>query len=82
MKIFLKKKKDIVKQLISLLKVSKRIRIDIIQEILKVSKESLIELLIRWGDKFGCEIDGDYFNINKEYLDTFLEYLDINGIEI
>ena len=78
---FPQKKKDIVKQLISLLKVSKRIRIDIIQEVLKVSKETLIELLIRWGDKFGCEIDGDYFNINKENLDTFLEYLDVNGIE-
>ena len=76
------KKKDSVKQLISLLKVSKRIRIDMIQEILKISKETLIELLIKWGDKFNCEIDGDYIIINKEYLDELLEYLNLNGIGI
>ena len=76
------KKKDSVKQLISLLKVSKRIRIDMIQEILKISKETLIELLIKWGEKFNFEIDGDYINVNREYLDELLEYLNLNGIGI
>ncbi|MBY9010241.1 MAG: tetratricopeptide repeat protein [Candidatus Lokiarchaeota archaeon] len=76
------KKKDAVKQLISLLKVSKRIRIDMIQEILEISKETLIELLIKWGEKFNFEIDGDYINVNREYLDELLEYLNLNGIGI
>jgi tetratricopeptide (TPR) repeat protein len=74
--------KHAVKQLMSLLKISKRIRIDMIQEILKVSKETLIELLIKWGNKFKCEIDGDYIIINGKYLDDFLEYLNLNGLGI
>ena len=77
-----RKEKGAVKQLISLLKVSKRIRIDMIQEILKISKETLIELLIKWGDKFNCEIDGDYIIINRVYLDELLEYLNLYGIGI
>ena len=53
-----------------------------IQEILEISKETLIELLIKWGEKFNFEIDGDYINVNREYLDELLEYLNLNGIGI
>ena len=76
------KRKNAIKKLISLLKVSKRLRIDIIQEILKLSKENTIELLIKWGEKFNCEIDGDFIIINRKYLDELLEYLDLNGMGI
>jgi tetratricopeptide (TPR) repeat protein len=69
---------DSIENLISLLKISKRIRLDMIQEILNVSKESFLQIIIKWGKKKYCEIDGDYLNINKETLAQFIEDLSHN----
>jgi len=52
--------KDNIEKLISLLNMSKRVRFDMIQEILKVNKETLLQIIIDWGKKKYCEIDGDY----------------------
>jgi tetratricopeptide (TPR) repeat protein len=75
-------KNDSIDFLISILKISKRIRLDMIQEILKVNKESLLNSIIKWGDKNYCEIDGDYLIINKETRAQFIEDLcqDTTGI--
>ena len=74
--------KDIVENLKSLLSMSKRVRFDMIQEILKVNKETLLQIIINWGKKNYCEIDGDYLNINKESLTQFIEELNQNGLGI
>ena len=74
--------KDNIEKLISLLSMSKRVRFDMIQEILKVNKETLLQIIINWGKKNYCEIDGDYLNINKESLTQFFEDLNQDGLGI
>ena len=74
--------KDNIDKLKSLLSMSKRVRFDMIQEILKVNKETLLQIIINWGKKNYCEIDGDYLNINKESLTQFLEELSQSGLGI
>jgi len=74
--------KDIVEKLISLLSMSKRVRFDMLQEILKVNKEKLLQIIINWGKKNYCEIDGDYLNINKESLTQFFKELNQDGLGI
>ena len=74
--------KDTIEKLKSLLSMSKRVRFDMIQEILNVNKETLMSIIINWGKKNYCEIDGDYLIINKESLTQFLEDLTQDGIGI
>ncbi len=74
--------KDIVEKLKSLLSMSKRVRFDMLQEILKVNKRTLLQIIINWGKKNYCEIDGDYLNINKESLTQFFEELNHDGLGI
>jgi tetratricopeptide (TPR) repeat protein len=74
--------KDIVEKLKSLLNMSKRVRFDMLQEILKVNKETLLQIIINWGKKNYCEIDGDYLNINKDSLIQFFEELNQDGLGI
>jgi superkiller protein 3 len=71
-----------VEKIKSLLRMSKRVRFDMIQGILNVSKESLLHIIMNWGEKKYCEIDGDYLIINKESLDQFIEDLNQNGLGI
>ena len=78
----LKKNRDIsnqrrnIERLKSLLEVSKRIRIEMIQTLMNIEKEKLFDLLIDWGKKYQFEIDGDFLNINKETLPDLLKTLD------
>jgi len=65
-----------LEQLKSLFKISKRVKIDLIQEILKISKSELINLMISWGAKYQFILDGEYLEINKEQLALFLDNLD------
>jgi len=73
---------DKVEKLKSLLRMSKRVRFDMLQEILKVNKETLLQIIINWGKKNYCEIDGDYLNINKKSLTQFFEELNQDGLGI
>ena len=68
--------KQNLSQLISLLKMSNRIRIDMIQNILDIDKKKLYELLIELGEKFHVKIDGDFLTLNKETLAELLKYLE------
>ena len=78
----LKKSSDIsnqrrnIERLKSLLEVSKRIRIEMIQMLMNIEMEKLFDLLIDWGKKYQFEIDGDFLNINKETLPDLLKTLD------
>jgi len=60
----------------SLLEISKRIRIDMIQSLLDIDKEKLYKVLIKCGKEFQCEIDGDFLIINKAKLPELIEFLD------
>ena len=65
-----------LEQLKSLFKIAKRVNIDLIQEILKIPKSELIKIMISWGEKYQFVLDGDYLEVNKEYLSLFLDNLD------
>ena len=69
------KLKSDIEQLRSLLKVSKRIRIQMIQELLNIGSDKL-DVIINWCNKYKFEIDGDFLEINKETLPELLESLD------
>lgn len=71
-----------VEKIKALLKMSKRVRLDMIQEILDVSKDAFLNIIIKWGEKNYCEIDGDYLIINKESLDRLIEDLNQNQLGI
>ena len=71
-----KNQQENINTLKSLLEVSKKIRIDMIQSLLKVDKEKLYKVLIEWGKKYQCEIDGDFLNINKDRLPELTKFLD------
>ncbi|MFX0074133.1 MAG: tetratricopeptide repeat protein [Candidatus Hermodarchaeota archaeon] len=75
-------KNDYIQKLISMIKISNRIRLDMIQEILILNRESLLNIVINWGKKEYCEIDGDYLIINKQKLALFIEDLShgVNGV--
>jgi len=77
-----KENENVIKQLIALLSVSKRIKVDMIQDLLKLDKETLIKVLIEWGQKYNFELDGDYLNVNKELLPKLMDDLNRNGLEI
>jgi len=74
--------KDTIERLKSLISMSKRVRFDMIQEILHVDKEMLLKITINWGKKNYCEIDGDYLIINKESLTQFLEEINQDSLGI
>lgn len=65
-----------IEQLKSLFKISKRVKIDLIQEILKISKSELIKMMITWSERYQFVLDGDYLEINKGNLSDFLDNLD------
>ncbi len=74
--------KDTIEKLKSLLSMSKRVRFDMIQEILNVNKETLLQIIINWGNKNYCVIDGDYLIINKESQTQFFDDLSQSGTGI
>ncbi|MFX0080894.1 MAG: tetratricopeptide repeat protein [Candidatus Hodarchaeota archaeon] len=84
----LKRSKDIskqhrnIEQLKSLLDVSKRIRIEMIQGLLNIEKDKMLDVLIDWCNKYQFEIDGDYLNINKATLPDLFKVLDDEDTQI
>ena len=66
-----------LEQLKSLLEMSKRIKIEMIQTLLNMEKDKLLELLIDWGVKYQFEIDCEFLIINKETLPDLIKSLGI-----
>ncbi|TFG22867.1 MAG: tetratricopeptide repeat protein [Promethearchaeota archaeon] len=63
----------------SLMLMSNKVRIDMIQEVLKISRTELIDLMISWGKNYDFKLDGDYLIINKNKLDEFFNDLKYRG---
>ena len=59
-----------------IMRVSSRIRLDTMRDVLNLEPKIFHERLIGWAEKFGFEIDGDYLNINKDKVSDFIEKLD------
>ncbi len=61
-----------VKQLKSLIRISRRINIDDIQDILELNRNILLPMIIDWAEDYGFELDGDYLVLNKESVPEFI----------
>jgi tetratricopeptide (TPR) repeat protein len=70
------RKQQILEQLKSLLAMSKRIKIEMIQSLLNIDKDELMTLIIEWGKDYQFEIDGDYLIINKEAIPELIKSLE------
>lgn len=70
------KENEAIEQLKSLMRVSKRVRITDIQDILEKNRKELLPMLVDWAEDYGLEIDGDYLILNKDCLSDFLNDID------
>nr|MDO8114989.1 hypothetical protein [Candidatus Sigynarchaeota archaeon] len=59
-----------------LLKVSKRVRIDLVREYVKMDEERFIEKLVEWAAEFEFKIDGDYIITDGSNVDEFIGSID------
>lgn len=64
-----------VQQLKSLMRVSKKVNIRDIQDILELERKTLIPMIVEWAEDYGFELDGDYLILNKESLPEFINKL-------
>ncbi|MBY8984297.1 MAG: tetratricopeptide repeat protein [Candidatus Lokiarchaeota archaeon] len=69
-------KQQKLEQLKSLLEMSKRIKIEMIQTLLNIDKDKLLGLLIDWGKNYQFEIDGDFLIINRDAVPHLIRSLE------
>ena len=65
-----------LEKLKNLLKMSNTVKIEMLEEILKIEKPKVIDLIIQWGEKYDFELDGDYLIINKETVTKLIKELE------
>ena len=65
-----------IQKLSKLLKISDRIKIDDISDVLKMKRGILLDQLIDWSDKLEFKLDGDFLIINQSSVDDFINALD------
>lgn len=63
-------------QLKSLLRVSKKVKINDIRDILDLERKTLLPIIVEWAEDYGFKVDGDYLILNEESLSDFLNNLD------
>jgi histone H3/H4 len=61
-----------LERLKKILKVSSRIKLDMLRSYLRMEEEPFIEHLVDWATEFGFRIDGDYVDIGKSDVDKFV----------
>ncbi len=59
-----------------MMEVSTRIRLDMMQDVLKIDNSTFNHKIFEWAKEFGFTIDGDYLNINKASISDFITELD------
>ncbi len=65
-----------IEELKNILNISNRIKIDMIQNILNLSKKELNSRISKWSSDYGFIIEEDYLVINKDTLSDFISVLD------
>lgn len=68
--------KTTLEKLKKILKVSVRIKMEQMRNILEMDQKTFDKKIIDWADEFGFTIDGDYISISKESVDDFINALD------
>ena len=66
---------DNIEKLRSLLEMSNKVRLKMIQELLALEKDTLLDLLLYLGKNYNFKMDGDFLVVNKKGLKRLLEDL-------
>ncbi|MFO8020700.1 MAG: tetratricopeptide repeat protein [Promethearchaeia archaeon] len=66
-----------LKRLKSLFRVSNKVRLDDIQEIINFSREKTLDLVVDWAEDYGLHINGDFLVLNERSKSAFLKNLEI-----
>jgi len=69
------------KKLKSLLKMSNKIKMDLIQDVLKIERDSLLDILIDWGEKYNVKLDGDLVVLDENQLENLVSSIDALALE-
>jgi len=69
------KTKKIRENITKLLKVSNKIKLNMMRDILQLDKDTFNNMILEWAVKYNFTIDGDYVLINKDTLPNFIEEL-------
>ena len=67
---------ETIQKIKKMLKVSTRIRLDMMKETLRMDEYTFNDIIFDWAEKFGFTIDGDYVVINKDSVSDFIDSLD------
>ncbi len=67
---------ETIQKIKKMLKVSTRIRLDMMKETLRMDVDTFNDNIFDWAEKFGFTIDGDYVVINKDSVSDFIDSLD------
>jgi tetratricopeptide (TPR) repeat protein len=70
------KKEKISSNIKKIMKVSTKIRLDIMRDVLKMEFSEFNEKLLDWAVEFGFKIDGDYIIIENSDVEGFINQLD------
>ena len=68
--------RDSIEKFKKILNVSNRFRLDMLTDILNMSKKNLNNKLKKWSAEFGFKIEGNYLVIDKETVSDFIDALD------
>lgn len=71
-----REKPETIRKIEQIVKVSDRVKLDMMRKTLKMTEEAFLERIYNWAERFNFKIDGDYLVINKETVDSFLNELD------
>lgn len=66
---------DKIEKLKSLLEMSNKVRLNMIQDVIGLEKERLLDLLLYLGKNYNFKMDGDFLVVNKKGLKRLLEDL-------
>ncbi|MBD3351471.1 MAG: tetratricopeptide repeat protein [Candidatus Lokiarchaeota archaeon] len=70
-----------LEKLKSLLRVSKKVKLEDLQTILGLERAALLNVVIEWAETYGFEIDGEYLLIQKKSLPKFFKNLNLEDIQ-
>ena len=74
--IIIEQNRQKIEKIQKILKVSKKIRMEMMQDALEIPKTQFNKEIFDWADKFNFQIDGDFVIINQETVNDFISSLD------
>jgi len=69
------KERQIIEKITRIMKVSTRVNLDRMQDVLNMDKTLFNNKIFEWADEFEFKIDGDYLIVNQDSVSKFLASL-------